>query len=81
MHVGSNNSTRVSSIDDDQNRTPDDEPNIHLSPVDCATLDILKLCHDAGVSLEFYGILFVLLCNHSTENKVEVTKLPKLTTS
>ena len=55
MLLGRSNSTGVS-IDDNNNTNPDDEPDIRLSPMeaqDCATLDFLKLCHDAGVSLEF----------------------------
>jgi len=79
---GLNNSTTgVSSGEQDENNmTPDGEPDIRLTPVDRATLDVLKLCHDAGVSLEFYDILFALLRKHSTKNKVDVTKLPKRAT-
>jgi hypothetical protein len=69
MHCGTNNS--AGSTDDDNNS------NVKLSPVDCATLDVLKLCHDAGVSLEFYDILFALLRKHSSKNQVDITKLPK----
>jgi hypothetical protein len=73
MHCGTNNS--ADSTDDDNNSN--DESNVKLSPVDCATLDVLKLCHDAGVSLEFYDILFALLRKHSSKNQVDITKLPK----
>ena len=45
-----------------------DESNVvNLSPVDYATLDVLKLCHDAGCSLEFYDIMFALLRRHFQE--------------
>jgi hypothetical protein len=61
----------------DDNNNSKDESTVILSPMDCATLDVLKLCHDAGVSLEFYGNLFALLRKHSSKNKVDITKLPK----
>jgi hypothetical protein len=67
MHFGKNNS-KVSD---------DDESIVKLSPVDCATLDVLKLCHHGGCSLEFFDMLFALLRKHSSENGVDVTKLPK----
>jgi hypothetical protein len=78
MQFGINN-TAVSDDDDNNNHNRNfiDDANVKLSPVDCATLDVLKLCHDAGVSLEFYDILFALLRKHSTKNKVDITKLPK----
>jgi hypothetical protein len=58
--------------------TPKMQTTSFLVPLDCASLlDVLKLCHDAGVSLEFYDILFALLRNHSSKNKVDITKLPK----
>jgi hypothetical protein len=72
MDLGANNTVLVSDDDDDNNNS-----NVKLTPVDCATLDVLKLCHDAGVSLEFYDLLFALLRKHSSQNKVDVTKLPK----
>jgi hypothetical protein len=78
MQFGLNNTASVS--DNDHNNhfhNTNNEPYVKLSPVDCATLDVLKLCHDAGVSLEFYDILFALLRKHSSKNKVDVTKLPK----
>jgi hypothetical protein len=75
MHLGTNNAHDGNADDDDTN--PGDEPKIRLTPVDCATLDVLKLCHDAGVSLKFYDILFALLCKHSSKNKVDIPKLPK----
>jgi hypothetical protein len=55
---------------------PEDDM-VKLSPLDLATLDVLKLCHNAGCSLEFYDILFALLRKHSSKNKVDITKLPK----
>jgi hypothetical protein len=61
----------------DNNHKSTYESHIILSPMDCATLDVLKLCHAAGVSLEFYDILFALLRKHSSKNKVDITKLPK----
>jgi hypothetical protein len=78
MHFGINN-TAVSDDDNNNNHNnnSNDEANVKLSPVDCATLDVLKLCHNAGVSLEFYDILFALLRKHSSKNKVGITKLPK----
>jgi hypothetical protein len=51
--------------------------NVKLSPLDYVTLDVLQLCHDAGVNLAFYDILFALLRKHSNENNVDITKLPK----
>jgi hypothetical protein len=45
MHLGSNDAHDGNADDDDTN--PGDEPEIKLTPVDCATLDVLKLCHDA----------------------------------
>jgi hypothetical protein len=75
MHLGGNNA-QVNS-DDDGNTNPGNDPEISLTPVDCATLDVLKLCHEAGVSLEFYDIVFALLRKHSSKNKVDITKLPK----
>jgi hypothetical protein len=75
MHLGSNDAHDGNADDDDTN--PGDKPEIKLTPVDCATLDVLKLCHDAGVSLEFYDILFALLRKQSSKNKVDITKLPK----
>jgi hypothetical protein len=74
MHLGTNDAHDGSEDDDATN--PGDEPEIRLTPVDSATLDVLKLCHDAGVSLDFYDILFALLCKHSSKNKVDITKLP-----
>jgi hypothetical protein len=36
----------------------DDESNVTLTAMDCATLDVLKLCHDGGcTSLEFFDNL------------------------
>ena len=75
MDLGGNNAPVR--LDDDCNGNSGDDPEITLTPTDCATLDVLKLCHDAGVSLEFYDILFALLRKHSTKNKVDITKLPK----
>ena len=75
MHFGINNS---GVNNDDLNS--DDERTINLSPLDCATLDVLKLCHNAGCSLEFYDMLFALLRKHSSKNKVDITKLPKRNT-
>ena len=76
MHLGTNDSHDGS--EDDVNTNPaGDDPCVGLTPADCATLDVLKLCHDAGVSLEFYDILFALLRKHSSKNKVDITKLPK----
>ena len=46
MHLGCNNA-QVNS-DDDSNTNPDNDPEISLTPVDCATLDVLKLCHEAS---------------------------------
>ena len=76
MHLGSNNAQEGSS-DNDNNTHYGNDPEISLTPIDCATLDVLKLCHDAGVSLEFYDIIFALLRKHSSKNKVDITKLPK----
>ena len=67
MHFGKNNSI----VSDE------DESIVKLSPVDCATLDVLKLCHDGGCSLECFDRLFALLRKHSSKNGVDVTKLPK----
>jgi hypothetical protein len=75
MHLGTNDAHDGNTDDDDTN--PGNEPKIKVTPVDCATLDVLKLCHDAGVSLEFYDIPFALLCKHSSKNEVDITKLPK----
>ena len=57
--------------------TPKMQATSFSVPLDCATLYVFKLCHGAGVSLEFYDILFALLRNHSSKNKVDITKLPK----
>ena len=65
IHLSNNPDTS----NNDNNRSSTVEPNIPLSPVDCATLDILEPCHDAGVSLEFYDILFAFICKHSTKKK------------
>ena len=71
MHFGrSNNMEEVS--DNNNINNSKDADNVILSPMDCATLDVLKLCHDAGVSLEFYDILFALLRKHSSKNKVDI---------
>ena len=61
MHFGMNNSGVHDNDPHQHKENPTDESTVNLSPVDCATLDVLKLCHDAGVSLEFYNILFALL--------------------
>ena len=74
LHLGNNN---PEVMDHNNNPSTTVEPEIALTAVDCATLDVLKLCHDAGTSLEFYDILFALLRKHSSKNKVDVTKLPK----
>jgi hypothetical protein len=76
MHFGINN-TEVSDDDENDRYNSDEESNVKLSPMDRATLDVLQLCHDAGVSLEFYDILFALLRKHSSKHKVDITKLPK----
>jgi hypothetical protein len=79
MHVGRGINVEVSD-DNNQNLHRDSRPNktnVALSPIDCAKLDILKLCHDGGASLEFYDNLFALLQKHSSQNKVDVTKLPR----
>jgi hypothetical protein len=75
MHLGSDDANDGNA--DDDNTNPGDEPEIKLTPVDYATLDVLKFCHDAGVSLEFYDIPFALLRKHSSKNKVDITKLQK----
>ena len=77
MHFGIDNSAVCDDDHNYQKINSNDESNVNLSPVDCATLDVLKLCHDAGCSLEFYDILFALLRRHSSKNKVDITKLPK----
>jgi hypothetical protein len=77
MHLGINNTAVSDDDNNNNNNNNNDEAHIKLSPVDCATLDVLKLYHDAGVSLEFYDILFALLRKHSSKNKVDITKLPK----
>ena len=62
MQFGLNNTASVSNNDHNNHfHNTNNEPYVKLSPVDCATLDVLKLCHDAGVSFEFYDILFALL--------------------
>jgi hypothetical protein len=61
----------------ESNHIPPEDDTVILSPLDLATLDVLKLCHNAGCSLEFYDLLFALLRKHSSKNKVDVTKLPK----
>jgi hypothetical protein len=46
VHLGSNDAHDGNAAnDDDTNRG--DEPEIKLTPVDCATLNVLKLCHNA----------------------------------
>jgi hypothetical protein len=79
MLIGRSNTAEVChDINNNQNQNSvPNESNVALSPIDCATLEVLKLCHDAGVSLEFYDKLFAKLRKHSTKNKVDVTKLPK----
>jgi hypothetical protein len=77
IHFGRSNNTEEVSDDNNNSNNSKDANNVILSPVDCATLDVLKLCHAAGVSLEFYDILFALLRKHSSKNKVDITKLPK----
>ena len=79
IEFGVNNTASVSDNDNNNNQTHNTNNGayVKLSPVDCATLDVLRLCHDAGVSLEFYDILFALLQKHSSKNKVDITKLPK----
>ena len=62
--------TEVSS---DSNIVTQEDDSVTLSPLDRATIDVLKLCHDAGVSLEFYNTLFALLRKHSSENCVDIT--------
>ena len=64
-------------VSGDSNHISQEDDNVTLSPLEHATLDVLKLCHDAGCSLEFYDILFALLRKHSSQNQVDVTKLPK----
>jgi hypothetical protein len=64
MHFGRSNNTEEVREDNNNNNSKDAN-NVILSPMDCATLNVLKLCHDAGVSLEFYDILFALLRKHS----------------
>jgi hypothetical protein len=81
MHLGRGINVEAEvSNDNNQNLCRDssrpNETNVALSPIDCAMLDILKLCHDGGASLEFYDNLFALLQKHSSQNKVDVTKLP-----
>jgi hypothetical protein len=76
MHFGINN-TEVSEDNDNNDSNSNDETNVKLSPADRATLGVLKLCHDAGVSLEYYNILFAFLRKHSSKHKVDITKLPK----
>jgi hypothetical protein len=88
MHIGRSNTAEVSKDnnkdnDDDnnnnnnnQNSTPK-ESNVILSLIDCATVDVLKLCHDGGVSLKFYDNLFATLQKCTSKNKVDVTKVPK----
>jgi hypothetical protein len=73
MHVGNN--AEVS--DNNCNHNSTDESNVTLSPINSATLNVLQLCHNARVSLEFYNILFALLLKHSSKNQVDITKLPK----
>ena len=80
MHFGMNNSSIHGNDPNHHNKNTTDESTVNLSPQDCATLDVLKLCHDAGCSLEFYDILFALLQKHSSKNQVDVTKLPKCET-
>jgi hypothetical protein len=56
IHIGRSITAEASNNNNQDmfhNSTPN-EANIALSPIDCATLDILKRCHDGGVSLEFY---------------------------
>ena len=77
MHFGMNHPGEHDNDPNEHKENPTDEPTVNLSPVDCATLDVLKLCHDAGCSLEFYDILFALLRKHASKNQVDVTKLPK----
>jgi hypothetical protein len=77
IHLGTNNTSVSDDELDNPNSNSNDESHVSLSPMDCATLDVLKLCHDGGCSLEFYDNLFALLRRHSTKNKVDVTKLPK----
>ena len=70
----------VTEVSGDSNNISQEDDSVTLSPLDLATLDVLKLCHDAGCSLEFYDILFALLRKHSSKSKVDVTKLPKCDT-
>ena len=61
MHLGIYNSAGNDDDQNNQNNNFNNESNVTISPVDYATLDVLKLCHNAGCSLEFYDILFALL--------------------
>jgi hypothetical protein len=61
MPFGINNSRVNDNELSNDNINSNDESTVNLSPMDCATLDVLKLCHHAGCSLEFYDILFALL--------------------
>jgi hypothetical protein len=48
MHIGRSNTAEVSNDNNknkNQNSTPN-QSNAALSPIDCATLDVLKLCHN-----------------------------------
>ena len=51
MHFGINNSRVNDNVLNNDNLNSNDDSTVNLSPVDCATLDVLKLCHDAGCSL------------------------------
>jgi hypothetical protein len=70
--------TNTEAIGDSNTNISQEDDSVTLSPLDRATLDVLTLCHHhAGVSLEFYDILFALLRKHSSENSIDITQLPK----
>ena len=48
MLLGRNNSTTGVSVNDENNMTPGGKPDIRLTPVGRATLDVLKLCKMLG---------------------------------
>jgi hypothetical protein len=77
----SNESNEINDNNDNDNNSKEeqvqDECNVELTPADCASLKFLFHCHNGGVSLEFYDILFAIIRKVSAENVVDITKLPK----
>jgi hypothetical protein len=74
---GTTNNSKRSDNDDNNDNDDGECSNVELTPADCASLKFLFHCHNGGVSLEFYDILFAIIRKVSAENVVDITKLPK----